>query len=415
MGVPGQMPVSGFLGKGLVNSYFGGDGATGTLSSPVFTVSRDYITFLIGGGSHEKGTFMELLVDDKPVSTATGRDDEQLDWTTWDVRPFKGKSATIRIVDNETGGWGHINVDQIMQSDKPQVMPEKPAPPSPLYAEIYRPQFHFTAARDWLNHPNGLVFFKGEYHLFFQRTPQSLESGDKSWGHAISTDLVHWEQLADALSPDRYGDIWSGSAVVDRDNTAGFQNGDEPALVAMYTAAGGHSAESKGEAFTQRLAYSTDRGRTWKMYEKNPVIAHIVGGNRDPRMVWYSPGKKWILALYLDKNTYALFSSPDLKSWTKLQDLNVPGCGECPDFFPMPVDGSKDNIKWVFTAANGRYLVAHSTGRGLLPKRNFGRSTTGRIITRCSLIAMFRKVMAGEFRSPGWREADIRTCGSTSR
>jgi sucrose-6-phosphate hydrolase SacC (GH32 family) len=236
------------------------------------------------------------------------------------------------------------------------------------YTEPYRPQFHFTAAKNWLNDPNGLVYYKGEYHLFFQHNPSDIKWGNMTWGHAVSSDLVHWRQLDHALLPDKLGTMFSGSAVVDWDNTAGFQKGDEKTLVALYTAAGGTSPESKGQPFTQCLAYSNDRGKTWTKYDKNPVLGHIVKENRDPKVVWHAPTKHWIMALYKDANDFALFSSPDLKSWTHLQDISIPGRSECPDFFEMPVDGDAKNTRWVMTAADGHYMVGTFDGHKFTPQ-----------------------------------------------
>lgn len=237
-----------------------------------------------------------------------------------------------------------------------------------LYQETYRPQFHFTAKTNWLNDPNGLVYYKGEYHLFFQHNPSGNQWGNMTWGHAISPDLVHWQQLDNALLPDRLGTMFSGSAVVDWNNTAGFQKGDDKTLAALYTAAGGTSPESGNQPFTQCLAYSTDRGRTWTKYEQNPVLRNIGRENRDPKVVWHAPSRKWIMALYQDKDIYSLFSSPDLKQWTLLHDFSVPGCSECPDFFEMPVDGNKNNTRWAFVAADGRYLVGRFDGKRFSPQ-----------------------------------------------
>jgi len=228
------------------------------------------------------------------------------------------------------------------------------------YDEIYRPQFHFTAAKNWLNDPNGLVFYKGEYHLFFQHNPRGINWGNMTWGHAISTDLLHWRQFPDAIEPDNLGTIFSGSAAVDWNNTTGFQVGGEKTLVAMYTAA--------GKPFTQCLAYSNDRGRTWTKYDHNPVLPNIVGENRDPKIVWHAPSRRWIVALYKEKNDYALFESPDMKNWTHLQDVTMAGCGECPDFFPMTVEGLPSEERWVFTAANAQYLVGTFDGKHFIPE-----------------------------------------------
>jgi sucrose-6-phosphate hydrolase SacC (GH32 family) len=223
-----------------------------------------------------------------------------------------------------------------------------------LYHETYRPQFHFTPAKNWMNDPNGLVYYAGEYHLFFQHNPQGIEWGNMTWGHAISTDLVHWRQLNDAIRPDRLGTIFSGSAVVDLKNTAGFQTGQEKPLVCIYTSA--------GKPFMQSIAYSNDRGHTWTKYKHNPVLRHIAGENRDPKVFWHEPTRHWIMALYLDGSRYALFRSPNLRTWTKLCDVDMPGSAECPDFFPLAVDGDSKHIKWVFWAANGHYRIGSFDG-----------------------------------------------------
>lgn len=232
--------------------------------------------------------------------------------------------------------------------------------PATLYDELYRPQFHFTPAKNWMNDPNGLVFYKGEYHLFFQHNPKGTKWGNMTWGHAVSSDMLHWTQLDHAIHPDALGTIFSGSAVVDWNNTAGFQNGDEKTLICLYTSGGDTSPGTKA---TQSLAYSNDRGRTWKKYEKNPVLPHMVGVNRDPKVFWHEPTKKWIMALYLDKNIFALFESPNLKEWTKLHEITIPNADECPDLFALPVDGDAKNPKWVFWAANNTYLLGNFDGK----------------------------------------------------
>lgn len=236
------------------------------------------------------------------------------------------------------------------------------------YDEKFRPQFHFTPQKGWTNDPNGLVFYKGEYHLFFQHNPFGTQWGNMTWGHAISTDLVHWRQLANALEPDRLGTIFSGSAVVDEGNMAGFQSGQEKTLVAIYAAAGGTSPESKGQPFTQCLAYSNDRGRTWTKYAGNPVVPHLAGDNRDPKVVWHSPTRHWIMVLFLDGNTFRFLASPNLKQWTTLHDIAVPGAAECPDFFAMPIDGEPGTTKWVWTAANDDYLIGSFDGKRFIPE-----------------------------------------------
>lgn len=241
--------------------------------------------------------------------------------------------------------------------------PAGPVEPDDHYQAALRPQFHFTAQKNWLNDPNGLTYCQGEYHLFFQYNPLGTAWGNMTWGHAVSRDLVHWEQLANALERDALGTVFSGSAVVDCNNTAGFQTGQEKPIVAIYTSAGGTSPESKGKPFTQSIAYSNDRGRTWTKYDKNPVLKHLLGGNRDPKVFWHRPTNKWVMILYLDKELFAIFSSDDLKSWTETSRMAVPGSAECPELFEMPLDGDSRNTRWIFFAGNAQYLIGTFDGR----------------------------------------------------
>ncbi len=241
-----------------------------------------------------------------------------------------------------------------------------------LYAEKHRPQFHFTARANWLNDPNGLVYYKGRYHLFFQHNPSGINWGNMTWGHAVSPDLVHWTQVEHAILPDRLGTIFSGSAVVDRENSSGFGTGSEKPLVAFYTAAGGTSEESNGQPFTQCIAFSTDAGDTWTKYAGNPVIRHIGGSNRDPKVIRYED--KWLMVLYIDGDMFALFESEDTKSWTKIQDFRFPDHSECPDFFPMRLLGV---TKWVLTAANGDYYIGAFDGRRFTPESGPHRADYG--------------------------------------
>ncbi|MCM3630475.1 glycoside hydrolase family 32 protein [Paenibacillus glycanilyticus] len=218
----------------------------------------------------------------------------------------------------------------------------------------YRPLWHFAPQQNWINDPNGLVFFKGEYHLFYQYHPQGTTWGPMHWGHAVSTDLVQWEELEIALYPDENGTIFSGSAVVDWHNTTGFFP-DEPGLVAIFTS---HS-EGKGEPViqTQSLAYSRDNGRTWTKYEGNPVLRFADKEDfRDPKVFWHKDSGKWIMVLATGQ-TITLYSSPDLKSW-KLEsefgdDIGFHGgVWECPDLFPLTIEGT-DESKWVLLVSVG--------------------------------------------------------------
>ncbi|MCK4823852.1 glycoside hydrolase family 32 protein, partial [bacterium] len=244
-----------------------------------------------------------------------------------------------------------------------------------IYQEAYRPQFHFTAKENWLNDPNGLVYYKDEYYLFFQHNPKGLEWGPNTWGHAVSDDLIHWKQIEHAIEPDEMGWIWSGSAVVDWENTGGFQTGDEKTLIAFYTT--GDTIAKPEKPCVQCIAYSNDLGRTWTRYERNPVLGHIVGQNRDPKVIWHEPTRKWVMSLFLDGNDYALFSSPDLKEWTHLCDINLPETSECPDIFELPVDGDSANTRWVFWGGNGNYYIGSFDGHEFQPESDVLRADLG--------------------------------------
>jgi levanase len=222
-----------------------------------------------------------------------------------------------------------------------------PAMADTLYHEQYRPQFHFTPAQNWMNDPNGLIYYKGRYHLFFQYNPSGNTWGNMSWGHAVSTDLVHWKQLPLAIPQDGQEMIFSGSVVLDRNNTTGFGTRKNPPLVAVYT-----SAQKASGKQQQALAYSTDGGTTWTKYYDNPVLD--IGSNnfRDPKVFWYAPTQRWLMAVSLaDQHKISFYSSADLKHWTHQSDFGPAGATggvwECPDLFPLPVDGNTTKTKWV--------------------------------------------------------------------
>jgi len=220
-----------------------------------------------------------------------------------------------------------------------------PPSSSTMYQELYRPQFHFTPAQNWMNDPNGLVYYKGEYHLFFQYNPFGSQWGNMSWGHAVSRDLVDWKQLPVAIPMEGDELIFSGSAVVDKDNTSGFGTRKNPPMVAIYT-----SARPGSQA--QSLAYSTDRGRTWTKYAGNPVLDIGSAEFRDPKVFWYAPQHKWVMAVSKAlEHKIALYSSADLKTWTHMSDFGpanaTGGAWECPDLFPLAVHGNRHRTKWV--------------------------------------------------------------------
>ncbi len=250
-------------------------------------------------------------------------------------------------------------------------------PPSNLYREALRPQYHFSARQGWLNDPNGLVYFEGQYHLFFQHTPGSRRSGAKSWGHAVSTDLVHWIEQSEALDPDADGDMWSGSAVVDWHNSSGFGLGGKPPLVLIYTKAPVHD-ERHGQT---SLAYSND-GVHFTKYANNPVLGNLELTNRDPRVFWHEPTKHWVLALYVEENerhNIRFYTSVDLRHWNLASSFaggargpkgepQDPFLYECPDFWEMPLEGQPAEKKWVLTAGNTEYMVGSFDGKTFVPE-----------------------------------------------
>lgn len=449
--LPGQMAVQGFRGKSLVNSFLGGDPATGSLTSPEFRIERAFITFLIGGGGHAGKTCINLLIDGKVVRTEAGPNthsggSEDLSPVVWNVSEFKGQSARLAIVDDATGGWGHINVDHIAFTDvKPRTthaveltqeflhLPVRKGAPkrrmailvdgaivreldielsdqpewyahidvSPwkgktallkatgiapgdaalnlvvpaatlwnvdqLYKEPLRSQIHFSTRRGWLNDPNGMVYANGEYHLFCQHNPYGWDWGNMHWAHAVSRDLVHWEEVQMGLYPAKYGDwAFSGSAVVDKANTSGWKKGENDLLVAAYTSTG------RGEC----IVYSNDKGRTWTEYDQNPVVKHV---GRDPRLLWHEASRQWSMSVYQEaegKQWIAFYTSSDLKTWT--YQSRVDGYFECPDIFELPIDGDPSNRYWVLTAADSDYSIGTFTARRFLNttpkiKGNFGR------------------------------------------
>jgi fructan beta-fructosidase len=222
----------------------------------------------------------------------------------------------------------------------------------PLYQEPFRPQFHFTPERNWMNDPNGMVYYDGEYHLFYQHNPFGDKWGHMSWGHAVSSDLVHWKHLPVALSEEGELRIYSGSAVVDFANSSGFGTNGYP-LVAIYT---GHREESSTtkRVEDQRLAFSNDRGRTWSHYPGNPVLDIGLPDFRDPKVFWHEKTKRWIMVVVLPMGKkMRLYASANLKRWTQLSEFGPAGAWhdpiiwECPDLFPLEVQGEPGGTKWV--------------------------------------------------------------------
>ena len=344
-------------GRGIASSEVEGDGPIGTLTSPEFKIERAYISFLIAGGGYERHTCLNLLVAGKIVRSATGWNSDRFVAASWDVRPFVGQQAQIQLVDEASGTWGHVNVDHIVQTDRPERLP---VVTQPLYQETHRPQFHFTARQwtmdrlnpgmrqeGWLNDLNGLIFYEGEYHLFAQRW-------NKCWIHAVSTNLAHWIELEPAFWEEQLDSgVQSGTCVVDYANTSGFgKDPKHPPLIAFW---------SRNDNRTHCISYSLDRGRTWKHYDKNPIL---VQPERDPKVFWHAPTARWVMFLYGEQNKerlYHIFTSTNLLSWRD-EKHPIRNSYECPDFFQLPLDGDRSRMKWVLVRGDGKYSVGEFNG-----------------------------------------------------
>ena len=222
---------------------------------------------------------------------------------------------------------------------------------TPYYGEKYRPQIHFSPEEKWMNDPNGMVYYDGEYHLFYQYYPDSTVWGPMHWGHAISTDLVHWEHLPIALYPDELGLIFSGSAVIDWNNSSGLQEGEHPPMIAIFTQhlmAG--EKDGKDDFQVQSIAYSNDKGRNWKMYDGNPVIPNPnIRDFRDPKVFWHKASQQWVM-IFAAGDRVRLYNSPNLIDWTYQSEFGAElgahgGVWECPDLFQLKTETGESH--WV--------------------------------------------------------------------
>ena len=451
-----QLGLKGFKGNGLVHSYTGRDTKpTASLTSPEFTIERDYINLLIGGGSNKQTVGAKVLVEGREVGSVTGERSNFLDEASIPVKEYRGKKAAVVIYDQDPGWWGYIAVDDIRQSDqkagyekvekkikvtgKLLLFPvakngtgrnvvvtnedgvklhaltaalamkkeeaawwgylevddsigktvtvsvdqkvggsllemiecaDEPRMLQPKYDEPLRPQFHFSQLTGWNNDPNGMFWYDGYYHLFWQCNPLGTSWGNMYWGHAKSPDLVHWTEMKRGVrsgpgkaTPDNprhpsmaVGACFSGGGNVDIHNTAGWGSGEKGVPFLLV------SDMSRG----QSIAYSVDGGETFKFYEKNPVFT--LDGN-DAKPVWYAPGKHWV-AVVFDKTkgigeNIAFWTSKNLKEWE--HQSNLPGFHECPELFELPVDGNPNNKKWVVSGAKMDYLIGSFDGKKFTP------------------------------------------------
>ena len=280
-------------------------------------------------------------------------DGDSIDWWTYlDMKDYTGKTATIT-------GRAPVGVAESIEFGN------ELRNLAPLYDEALRPQLRFSQKRGWNNDPNGMLYYDGEYHFFWQCNPGGWVWANMYWGHAVSTDLVHWTELDRALrpfgggDPNRHpnmarGECFSGSGNVDLLNTSGWRTGKEAPLVLAFTDTG------CGES----LAYSNDRGRTWTVYEGNPIIRH---NGRDPKLKWYEPGQHWVIAVFdlTDGDGISIYTSKDLKSWEFAS--KVDGFHECAELVEIAVDDDPADKRWVMFGANAQYAVGRFDGRTFTP------------------------------------------------
>lgn len=350
--LPGQQLVSGFAGFGLVNTFLEGDGSTGTLHSAPFRLERQFLNLLVGGGRHPQQTAVNLLVDGRIERTATGDEVELLRPVSWDISALEGRLATLEIVDHATGGWGHINVDQVVQSDVPRLRFVEDREGALLRAmasvqnaaeraarDQARPQYHFRPPANWMNDPNGPLHFDGWHHLFYQHNPYGDGWDQMHWGHARSRDLVFWEHLPIALWPSRAAGeqhCFSGCATT---NALG-----RPMI--FYTSIG----HAEPHCW---IAQPEDRElRRWRKFPENPILTQSTPGVpyfdfRDPFVFRHANRVFMVQGGNLNQGrggqaVVSLFEAenPELTAWKYrgiLFEHPDPKVGniECPLFFPL--------------------------------------------------------------------------------
>ena len=232
-----------------------------------------------------------------------------------------------------------------------------------LYKEQYRPQFHFSPAKNWCNDPNGLVYANGEYHLFYQFNPYDNVWGHMTWAHAVSKDLVHWQHLPVAIPEENGIMIFSGTCVLDKNNTSGLGKDGKAPMIAIYTGNGDKNQ-------SQCLAYSNDNGRTWTKYSNNPILDLHEADFRDPKVFWHEATQKWVMCVMLSvQHKLQLYSSKNLLQWNLMSEFGPVGdtssVWECPDLFPVPVENNETEKKWVLTmsmAPRMQYFVGEFDG-----------------------------------------------------
>jgi len=278
---------------------------------------------------------------------------EDIDWYgNFPLEHFKGSRVKIRVEGATSEAF-----DLIRQSNK--IPGEKD-----FYKELFRPQFHFSARTGWLNDPNGLIYHDGKYHMYYQYNPFSVEWGNMSWGHAVSEDMIHWEEKPVVLYPNSQGTAFSGATFIDERNQLGFKKGDEDVIIAFYLRTG----------IGLSYAYSNDGGYSFTEYKGNPVLTKSGARIDTPRPFWYEPIGKWITPTYdffdnekgQKRRCVGFYSSGNLKHWKFESRVEQDGWGDelcgCVDFFQLPVDGDENNKKWVMIFIDGSYIIGSFDG-----------------------------------------------------
>jgi len=407
-GVSPGNKITGHQGKGLVNTFLGGDALTGKLASPPFAIERKCINFLIGAGNYPGQTCMNLIVDGKVVRTAVGfakkvGGKEFMGWRSWDVSDLAGKTATLQIVDAASGGWGHINVDHIVQSDTPRTSkppanatdgrrPMKPKKPrdftskvphftfpdtleeqeaalktNPLMLRLiasrkkmagdpYRPHYHYVNPEHRLNDPNGLCFWKGRWHLFYQAYPP--EDSRQHWGHAVSDDLIHWRDLPYAIYPKPEDKCFSGTTMVEKDRVIAAYHGiaqgtmvavSSDPLLLNWKKVTGKAVIPFPKPGEPPVPYTIFDPCIWKQGE----YYYIVTAGQLPD----GPGGKRVRALFLHR-------SKDLATWEYLHPFlendrygRIGDDGACPYFWPIGPNGEKHLLLHFSHTSGGKYLL----------------------------------------------------------
>ncbi|MBQ8046554.1 MAG: DUF4980 domain-containing protein [Prevotella sp.] len=329
-------------------------------------IIHQYLNFPVSHKADRKA--MRIVADGKEYCRFVVRltAEEPDYWVFQDVSEFKGKTIELSFDGPQAA------LERICQDD---TFPGEES----LYQEAFRPQYHFTTRRGWINDPNGLVYdrSRGEYHLFYQHNPYEREWENMHWGHAVSTDLIHWKELPDALHPDTIGTMFSGSALFDYDNAAGFNRPakvnkrgkvvepEQVAMIVYYTA--DHPKYQR-----QCMAYSLDGGRTFTKYEGNPVIdSHERWQSHDTRdpKIFKMPGGKDAKAKYVlvlnERDGHTIYNSTDLKNWYPVS--HITGFWECPELFEVPSADAGATPCWVLWGASGTYMLGQFDGNTFVP------------------------------------------------